>query len=175
VAAVRILHRVQGGGGVIEYPIGASGQVVVLTDAALAHMAACRQLRRSHAEAGGQLFARLDGHRVVVEEATGPRGTDRRTRASYLPDRAAEQKEIVERHACGLHYVGEWHTHPDSVPEPSHRDRDSMAECVARSEHALNGFLLVIVGQADAPAGLHVAVHDEQGCHRLAPNGIEGR
>lgn len=49
-----------------------------------------------------------------------------------------------------------------------------MDECVARSEYALNGFLLVIVGQADAPAGLHVSVHDEQGCHRLAPNVFEG-
>jgi integrative and conjugative element protein (TIGR02256 family) len=157
----------------IEYPLGLSGQVIVLTDGVLAHLAACRQVRRSHAEAGGQLFARFDDVKIVVEEATGPHATDRRTRTSFVPDRAAEQQEIVERHARGLHYVGDWHTHPDSVPEPSPRDLASMAECVAKSTHALNGFLLVIVGQADAPAGLHVSVHDNQGCYRLVPNAVD--
>jgi len=164
---------VHGGGDVIEYPIGSSGQVIAITDGVLAHLAASRQSLRSHTEAGGQLFARFDGTRIVVEEATGPRATDRRTRTSYVPDRAAEQKEIVKRHARGLHYVGDWHTHPDSVPEPSPRDLASMAECVTKSAHALNGFLLVIVGQADAPAGLHVSVHDNQGCYRLTPNVAE--
>ncbi len=153
----------------IEYPLGSSGQVIVMTDGVLAHLAASRQSRRSHAEAGGQLFARFAGARVVVEEATGPRATDRRTRTSYVPDRTAEQEEIVERHAHGLHYVGDWHTHPGSVPEPSPRDLVSMAECVTKSTHALNGFLLVIVGQAAAPAGLYVSVHDNAGFYWLAP------
>lgn len=171
VAPVQLLPRVQSGGGVIEYPLGLSGQVVVMTDGVLAHLAASRQSRRSHAEAGGQLFARFDGARVVVEEATGPRATDYCTRTSYMPDRAAEQREIVGRHTCGLHYVGDWHTHPNSVPEPSPRDLASMAECVTKSSHALNGFLLVIVGQADAPAGLYVSVHENVGFHQLAPSG----
>ncbi len=157
----------------IQYSIGASGQVVVLTDAALTYLAASRQLGRSQPEAGGQLFARFDGPRIIVAEATGPRHTDRRTRTSYLPDRAAEQREIVERHTCGLNYVGDWHTHPDSVPKPSPRDLASMAECVTKSAHALNGFLLVIVGQADAPTGLHVSIHDKQGCYPLAPDVTE--
>lgn len=157
----------------IEYPLGSSDQMVVIADAVLSHLAARRQVRRTHTEAGGQLFARFDGTRVVVEEATGPRDTDRRTRTTYLPDRAAEQKEIIERHARGLHYVGDWHTHPDSVPEPSPRDLASMAECVAKSAHVLNGFLLVIVGQADAPAGLHVSVQDKQGWYRLVPRHVE--
>jgi len=157
----------------IEYPLGLSGQVIVLTDGVLTHMAVNRQIRRSHAEAGGQLFARFSDIKIVVEEATGPRATDLRTRTSYVPDRAAEQQEIVERHARGLHYVGDWHTHPDSIPKPSPRDLASMAECVIKSTHALNGFLLVIVGQADGPAGLHVSVHDDQGCYRLVLNVVD--
>lgn len=157
----------------IEYPLGSSGQVIVLTDGVLARLSASRQMQRSRAEAGGQLFARFDNARIVIEEATGPRSTDRRTRTTYVPDRAAEQREIAERHARGLHYVGDWHTHPDPVPEPSPRDLASIAECVTKSTHALNGFLLVIVGQADAPAGLHVSVHDGAALHRLLP-GVAG-
>jgi integrative and conjugative element protein (TIGR02256 family) len=155
----------------IEYPLGSSGQVIILTDGVLSHLAGFRQSRRSHAEAGGQLFARFEDVKIVIEEATGPRATDRRTRTSYVPDRAAEQQEILGRHARGLHYVGDWHTHPDSAPEPSPRDLASMVECVTKSTHALNGFLLVIVGQADPPAGLHVSVHDNQCCYRLAERG----
>ncbi len=75
----------------------------------------------------------------------------------------------MERYARRLHYVGDWHTHPDSIPEPSRRDLASMAECITKSTHALNGFLLVIVGQDEAPDGLHVSVYGKAGFYRLAP------
>lgn len=159
----------RGGSDVIEYPIGGSGQVVVVTDGVLAHLLRHRQVGRRDPEAGGQLFARVEGERVVLVEATGPRPGDRRTRTSYIPDRAAEQAEIAARHAAGLHYVGDWHTHPDRQPRPSGRDLESMAECFAKSAHQLNGFVLVIVGLADPPAGLHVSVHDGAEHHDLAP------
>src|SRR6185437_11888822 len=58
--------------GMIEYPIGASGQVVALTAQPLAHFAAHRQTSWWHREAGGQLFARFNDTRIVVELATGP-------------------------------------------------------------------------------------------------------
>src|SRR3546814_8042190 len=76
---------------------------------------------------------------------------DRRTRTSYIPDRRAEQAEIFDRHARGLHYVGDWHTHPERYPQPSSPDAQSIAECVAKSTHQLNGFVLIIVGQAEPP------------------------
>jgi integrative and conjugative element protein (TIGR02256 family) len=105
----------------------------------------------------------------VVVGATGPRGGDRRTRKSYAPNRAAERAEIADRHAAGLLFVGDWHTHPDQAPEPSGRDLASMAECFNKSAHQLNGFILVIAGLAAPPAGLHVSVHDGSGSYRLSP------
>lgn len=144
----------------IRYPIGTSGQVLILTDPVVEHFRRYRQRRRYQREAGGQLFARFDGGRITVEEATGPRRTDRRTRTSYLPDRRAEQAEILKHHARGLHYVGDWHTHPEALPAPSRPDAASIAECVAKSTHHLNGFVLIIVGQAEPPAGFHVSIHN---------------
>lgn len=144
----------------IQYPIGTSGQVLVLTEQVVEHLRRHRQRHRYQREAGGQLFARFDGGRIIVEEATGPRKTDRRTRTSYVPDRRAEQAEILERHGRGLHYVGDWHTHPVRVPEPSRPDAVSIAECVAKSRHDLNGFVLVVVGQSKPPAGFHVSIHN---------------
>jgi integrative and conjugative element protein (TIGR02256 family) len=158
---------------VIEYPLGSSGQVIVITKDVLAHLTAHRQSRRSHAEAGGQLFARFDRARIVVEEATGPRSTDRRTRTSYLPDRVAEQVEIEERHVRGLHYVGDWHTHPEARPTPSPQDLDSISECFTKSDHGLNGFLLIIAGQCEPPEGLHVSIQDRAALHRLTPSVTE--
>jgi integrative and conjugative element protein (TIGR02256 family) len=161
MAGVRCVRRVPArGGGVIQYRIGASSQLLVLSDPVLGQLRRHRQLRWYQREAGGQLFARFDGNRIRVEEVTGPRPMDRRTRTSYRPDRRAEQAEIFDRHARGLHYVGDWHTHPERYPQPSSPDAQSIAECVAKSKHQLNGFVLIIVGQAEPPEGLHVSVHD---------------
>lgn len=143
----------------IQYPIGTSGQVLILTDPVVEHLRHHRQWHRYKREAGGQLFARFDGGQIIVEEATGPRRTDRRTRTSYVPDRRAEQAEILERHMRGLHYVGDWHTHPQALPEPSRPDAISIAESVAKSTHDLHGFVLVVVGQAEPPAGFHVSIN----------------
>ena len=144
----------------LEYPIGRSCEVLVLSDEVVRKFRRYRQKRWYQREAGGQLFARLSPSRIVIEEATGPRRTDRRTRTSYVPDRAAEQREIDGRHAEGLHFVGDWHTHPEKHPRPSGLDVASISESVRKSTHALNGFLLVIVGQAEPPSGLLVSVHD---------------
>ena len=147
----------------LEYPIGGSGQILVFSEKVVRKFGRYRQKRWYQREAGGQLFARFSASRIVVEEATGPRRTDRRTRTSYVPDRAAEQREIDSRHADGLHYVGDWHTHPEPVPGPSGLDVASISESVRKSTHALNGFLLVIVGQAEPPGGLLVSAHDRHG------------
>lgn len=86
---------------------------------------------------------------------------------SYVPDREAERREIAECFDQELHFVGDWHTHPERHPIPSFVDDRSMAECVRKSDHLLNGFLLVIVGTALPPDGWHVSVHDGSNRYRL--------
>lgn len=147
----------------LEYPIGDSGQVLVFTPEVLEHFSRYRQRRFYQTEAGGQLFASFVGDRIEVVEATGPRRTDTRRRTSYVPDRRAEQREIDDRHARGLHYVGDWHTHPEDVPTPSGRDVDSILDSVKKSTHTLNAFVLVVVGHADTPRGLSVCLYERSG------------
>ena len=60
----------------IAYPLGESGQILVFSDVVLEHFKTHRQIRAWHREAGGQLFARIDGTRIIVVEATGPRRGD---------------------------------------------------------------------------------------------------
>ena len=154
----------------ITYPIGSSGQILVFQAGVIAHVMAHRQLHWWQNEAGGQLFARFADSQILVAEATGPRPGDRRTRYSYRSDAHAEQREIDWMHAFGLHYVGDWHTHPQREPAPSTPDLESIAESVRKSTHNLNGFVLMVVGRAAAPAGLHVSVHDGVTGHRLSPS-----
>jgi len=144
---------------VIAYPIPGTPQRLLFGAQALSEFARWRQLRHWAREAGGQLFARegeIDIHVAVV----GPRATDRRSRVSYTPDREAERIEIVRMHAEGMHFVGDWHTHPEDRPDPSMRDRRSMSELFTRSSHGLNAMLLIIVGRLDPPEGLYVGLHD---------------
>jgi len=108
----------------------------------------------------------------VIEEATGPRLTDRRSRNSYQPDTRSEQREIVDRHRKGLHFVGDWHTHPVPRPSPSDMDLASIADCVKRSTHDLGGFILLIIGTASFPEGLNCSVHDGSSGFTLAAQEI---
>jgi integrative and conjugative element protein (TIGR02256 family) len=143
-----------------HYAVGASGQSLQFAERVLHHFDRHRQTRYWHREAGGLLFARFELPNILIEDATGPRRTDSRRRYSYSPDVAAERSEIEERFRRGLHFVGCWHTHPERFPAPSQVDIRNTSECVRRSAHGLNGFVMAIVGQAQLPRGLLVSICD---------------
>ena len=144
----------------LRIPLGDSVELVILTDAVLEHFRRHQQQRKKDTEAGGQLFGRIQEKIITIEEATGPRRSDIRSRCSYIPDRKAEQREINDRFPSGLHFIGDWHTHPEPIPYPSGTDLDNMRECVKKSRRAVSGFLLIIVGTAPLPIGIHPSLHD---------------
>ena len=143
----------------LRYRIGESPQILALTDDVLKHFERHRQFKASQPEAGGQLFARFKNGKIWIEKATGPRATDLRGRTFYNPNRRAEQVEIDRLHKEGLHYVGDWHTHPCEHPVPSYTDIKSIVETTEKSTHDLNGFLLIIVGTDPFPSGVRVSIH----------------
>lgn len=136
---------------------------VLVRGAALLHVSLHRQTSCWRREAGGQLFARIHGDEWSVEQATGPRQSDFRSRFGFRPNRKAEQQEIVERFTAGLHYVGDWHTHPESSPKPSSTDLSSMNDMVSASRHELPGFLMMIVGTRPGPSGFWLSIHHANG------------
>ena len=69
------------------YPLNESDYSIALADYVLDHFERHRQVRFWDKEAGGQLFARFEHNRTLVQEVTGPRPTDKRSRHSYRPDR----------------------------------------------------------------------------------------
>jgi integrative and conjugative element protein (TIGR02256 family) len=139
---------------------------VYFDDEVLAHFEKHKQNACWKREAGGQLFARISPEHWEITRATGPRRGDYRRRFRFLPRREDEQAEINALFQTGLHYVGDWHTHPEAEPTPSPMDANSMEDLVRQSKHELPGFLLVIVGTVDSPSGLWVSLHSRSGAHR---------
>lgn len=153
----------------ISYPIGNSGQLLVLSNSVLEHFNTWRQTKPGTPEAGGQLFGVSDGANVIVQTATGPRCSDRRGRFFFIADRLAERREIRALHRRGLHYFGDWHTHPEAVPTPSPTDLSTMVDLYTRSKHELNAFVMIIVGRAEFPEGVHVSLHEASAWSHLHP------
>ena len=133
--------RGAGAGGLIAFPIGDTGQTLVFTDQVLLHFDRRQQLSPGSREAGGQLFARLDGYTIRVERATGPQRSDRRRLALFIPDRLAERREIRRQFKDDLHYVGDWHTHRELYPCPSLVDIDSFGEMFLKSRIGKRGVI----------------------------------
>jgi integrative and conjugative element protein (TIGR02256 family) len=135
-----------------------------LSEAVIAHLEKHKQRRWLAKEAGGQLFSPLIKPLTLdIVDITGPRPTDKRSVYGYRPDRAAERAEIDERYLHGLHFVGDWHTHKQEIPEPSSTDLQNIRDTVRDSHHDLAGFVLIVVGMAPFPAGLHVSFHMRTG------------
>lgn len=126
-----------------------------------------RQTRLWSKEAGGQLFCKLEKERILVAHATEPRRGDKRSRFSFWPNRKREQRDIETLFSAGLHYIGDWHTHPQETPSPSSEDIEKIKAIFRESEHVLKGMLLVVVGKSNARGGVWCGVVSGNGVERL--------
>lgn len=113
------------------------------------------------------LFARFERGDVRVVRATGPNPADKRGWTWFRPDLRRQNIEIQQLFQEGLHFIGDWHTHPEREPTPSSWDTDSMMDSFKKSRHQLRAFLMVIVGRADFPSGLWVSLHQGDVVERL--------
>lgn len=142
----------------LRYVAATGGAALVLADPALASMQRFQQTRKRYREAGGQLFAIFEGSDTLIVEATPPKFFDRRTRHGFRPNRVLQRREIRHRYKRGLHFVGDWHTHPEPIPHPSVNDLKNMQECFSKSMHDLRAFAMIILGTDLLPTGIFVAL-----------------
>jgi len=140
--------------------------LVELTDEVLETLNRHRQLENLSHEAGGQLFARFEADRMRILRATEPTPKSRRGRTYFWPSRREEQLEIESLYAEGLHYVGDWHSHPEPHPEPSSDDIEKIKGIHAKSKHDLNCILMLIVGTHKDAEGLWLASASNAGVTR---------
>ena len=129
---------------------------ICFTDDCLAVLGSNRQIGWLAKEIGGQLFAQFTSKGIEVAMATVTKGKSRRTRYGFFPDRDAERADVQLLFNKGLHYIGDWHTHPEDVPIPSKTDEIELLDIFTKSRHELAFMLLVVVGRAKFSAGLYV-------------------
>ncbi|MFC1764799.1 Mov34/MPN/PAD-1 family protein [Planctomycetota bacterium] len=145
-----------------QYALPYSDQVLEITLPVMQTFKRYQQTGRA-CEAGGLLFAQMLLPKIVVDEASHPNEKDKRYRFSFIPFRNAQRRMIQDRFKRGLHFIGEWHTHPQQSPAPSSLDLNSMHDSFVKSKHELNAFVMIIVGSQKAQLRLWVSIHNNDG------------
>lgn len=107
--------------------------------------------RPPEVETGGTLFGAIDpALRIIwVDRATGPPPDSTMSTVGFRHGRRslAEDTSRIEQHSNAITtFVGMWHTHPTSPPEPSTTDRDAMARFVNQLEAGSRQTLLLVLG-----------------------------
>lgn len=141
-----------------RYSVTPGGAAIVFTSEVLIIFDRFRQRSHHDKEAGGQLFAKFIGADTIIVKATGPKLLDRRWRTRFEPSRWLQRREVRRNRDRGLHFVGDWHTHPEVGPRPSSLDLQSMKDSFFNSRHELRNFVLVVVGTVAGSAGLYVTL-----------------
>jgi integrative and conjugative element protein (TIGR02256 family) len=144
----------------MNFKLGGPQKYLVFSEEVLRHFERQRQRGMFSKEAGGQLFASYSGDSIVIAIATGPYPSDRRSRYRFTPDPVRAQQDIDTHFRQRRHFIGNWHTHPEEVPSPSPTDVKNTRRRFVESDHALEAFVLVIVGLAPFPRGLYVSLLD---------------
>ena len=123
---------------------------IKLTDQCLSAMNLYRQDDDAKYEAGGVLLGRLivSSKDIVIDKVTTPLPSDVRSRNSFK--RSKEHQAIIQKEwdesngTC--HYLGEWHSHPESSPSPSSMDIKSWKEQLKSAVFSSRFLYFVIVG-----------------------------
>jgi integrative and conjugative element protein (TIGR02256 family) len=103
-------------------------------------------------EAGGVLLGTRRGPHLAIMDVTEPQPSDCRTRFGYIR-RAAAHRQLARRYWLKTGrvavYLGEWHTHPQSIPVPSAIDKSGW---LALSKQIHLPLVHLILGKKEAAA-----------------------
>lgn len=117
-----------------------------------------RQLKNSSPESGGIILGRLliDNTDIIIDEISSPGPKDFRSRFSFLRRRDSAQKRVDSawNQSNGtLVYLGEWHTHPEDIPTPSHSiDLKEWRRISKEASFEQDFLLFLIVGRTQTNA-----------------------
>lgn len=153
----------------ISLPIGKSGQSLTISSNVLKFFRKHIQVRSNTPESGGILLAKFSLPQIKIVSATEPGPHDKRQRCLFISDLRQRKNVVSKSFRKGLHFVGEWHTHPQNTPAPSTIDMQSMSDLFIKSSHELNFFVMIIVGNTTDELSLWISLHDAQEAHRLYP------
>ncbi|MDV6315731.1 Mov34/MPN/PAD-1 family protein [Idiomarina sp. HP20-50] len=104
----------------------------------------------SRNENGGMLFCNvIDKSEIRITFISTTTNKDVTSKNFFQHDKLESQKLIDRLFKRGLHYVGDWHSHFESEPEPSVKDIKTIKSVFNQSRHDLRFMLHVIMGADD--------------------------
>lgn len=113
--------------------------------------------RNGKVEAGGILLGRVYPTEVLIETATTPNPADKAGRYFFERSRTVAQRAVASawKATDGEQiYLGEWHSHPAQVAEPSSRDRDMILSNLREAKMDIDFLVLVVLGRLTDWVGL---------------------
>lgn len=125
-----------------------ASQKIVLSGQVVETLSRYRQRHPCSLEAGGQLFGQVTSDVVAVVHASHPSRHDTRTRYSFRSAGKNAQHRVIRLSTRSLHYLGEWHTHPQVQPRPSSDDRQAMRALHRRSVLSVTELVMIIVSSS---------------------------
>lgn len=88
-----------------------------------------RQITKSADESGGILIGSIKTTGdIIIRGYSSPQRKDKATRTSYKKNKQQHQQildKYWETSGGYINYLGDWHTHPEKFPRPSHIDLKS--------------------------------------------------
>lgn len=137
----------------LEHPRVAGARALIEHDV-LERLRPFRQIEPTAEEAGGILLGFRRGPHLHVTSVTTPGAADSRSRYSFVRQDRVHQARATNgwKQSGGyLDYLGEWHTHPETVPTPSALDLMEWRKiCITTNEP----MIFLIVGQAGHWCGI---------------------
>lgn len=140
-----------------------ASQRIIFSNLVIKTLKRNRQRNNSSLEAGGQLFGTVSPDVVSITHASSPSLRDLRTRYSFQSSAQLAQRRIRRFAVHGIHYLGEWHTHPQRFPLPSHTDRRAMESLHKLSKLSVTEMILVIVSSTDNVCSWYVESSNQKG------------
>ena len=130
----------------IEFACQSYSDIVCISKEVLQTFKNYQQDKFYKRESGGHLFAKFYDDRACIEYASVPHRFDIRLRTRFTLSGKRRNEIISQMYKKGLHYIGDWHTHPEPYPSYSKIDILSMRKLYCESTQQLNNFLMIIVG-----------------------------
>lgn len=125
-----------------------SDRILRVSEPALKTFAKCEQ-RRGICEAGGILFGKVFPGYDEIIHATTPARYDLRKYFSFTRAKGPAQVKINKawnESSGSMIYLGEWHTHPETDPSPSPKDKKMITKTLKETEMETDFLYLIIAG-----------------------------
>jgi integrative and conjugative element protein (TIGR02256 family) len=122
---------------------------VIVVSSVLNQISRYRQTLANDQEAGGILLGARRGRHIEITFATTPKRGDKRGRTDFhriSPFHQSFARRAWKRFDRKLDYIGEWHTHPEHNPSPSHIDIAEWRKLLRKRKTELVFMILGISG-----------------------------